>query len=143
MPISHRPPHGPSRARSSPWPGVRRNDSLPSSTGLEVRKLQLDQEVAFQLGTSRKVVSAVTAVFLHVVSMRLLEMHGVRLDGFGTLTIGAREGKIDSLRTGTFRPGESNKSITVKSRRKVYITFKKARRFAAEIRARYGGAVSE
>ena len=104
-----------------------------------MRKRELDREVALQLGKSPRVVGIITRVFLYEVMRELINMNAVRLDGLGELSVGVRKGGVDCLRTGSFTGGQSQ-PLTVKSKRKVFVSFRKARPFNEAIRVAHGSA---
>jgi nucleoid DNA-binding protein len=107
------------------------------------RKGELDREVALLLGMKQADVSVVTNEFLRAAMRHLVELEGVRLDGFGEMYVSVRRGGTRPvvLRHGNFKKGEG-RDARVRVEKKYQVSFKRAAPFKDAITARHGHAAT-
>lgn len=103
---------------------------------MTVRKRDIDEALAAELGLAPKEVRDLTQAFLDKVRDALAEMEEVHLPGFGRLHIASMEGALTVL---TNTPGRKTKKKQVlQVHRKFRVHFAKAEPFNRLLRAKHG-----
>ncbi len=103
---------------------------------------QLNDEVAHLLGLPPKQVRAVTDAFVNAIRQTLLDDEEVRIDKLGTLRLKAARGKKkDMMVQGTFKKGAGARRMTVHTKQKFFVYFRKSLIMKRELIERHGKAL--
>lgn len=104
-----------------------------------LKKSDIDLRVARALGRTTPEIAAITACFLRAVVHAIVEEEEVRLASFGKFFLRKKKNTtVAHLKVGTFRKGESARSMSSCPPHKFFVSFQKADSFREIIWDRFG-----